>query len=504
MKILFVRAPVALWPYHPAIYPLSFLYLSAALMEHGIKGIKIIDCQIERIGWNKLRQILFDEKPDIVGVSINSITTLHEAGRLALMAKEANPTALVLAGGVHASATPRETMNSGAFDIIIRYEGEETICELVDELSKPDPKLENIRGIAFKKDGKVMLTPPRPLINNLDDLPDLAKAYALLKLEKYKGDIQYGDATIQAGRGCVQKCTFCACWPHYGEHSSAEEPLSKTTPRLRLRSVSSVLNEMETLYRRHNKRHFFFIDDCFNTDQGWQRDLAEGIIKRKLKLKFTSFMRLDFIIRDYKEGVLDKLVEAGLSMAISGIERTTNEELKSFNKNLTVSEIKEGYGILHRYPRLIKLAIAIVGTKEDTVDSIRGLGDFIIRELRPDFCSFQALTPLPGTLLWEEIKGTYPVEQFDFSRFHWSNAVMPTAHLSKEQIRSEITRLQIIQALQWRRIVKALADPYSEQRKFYRYIYGGAFAAARQLIMHRRNILSGHYCDVVKPDWYDD
>jgi len=503
MKVVFVRFPVALWPYHPSVYPLSLFYLTAALQEYKNCEVKIIDCQLKKIGWKTLEKELAQEKPDVVCISINSATIAQEGGRLALLTKKINPQAIIIAGGVHVSATAEESLNNYAFDIIVCGEGEITICELIRELDNSSPRLEKVQGIAFKKGTRIIQTEPRPLIENLDDLPDLSKTYASMNLRAYKKDVQYGDATIQASRGCSQKCTFCACWPHFSERTLSQKSLNEIIPRLRFRSVKSVLKEMQALYYQHHKRHFFFIDDCFNTYPQWQEELAEAIIESKMKIRFTALMRIDFIKRDYSNGVFDKLAKAGLCLVICGIERANDEELNCFGRNMHISDIKSGFEILHKYPQIIKLAVSIVGMKHDTLNSIRKLGKFIIQELRPDFCSFQALTPLPGTLLWEGIQDKYPQEHFDFSKFHWSNAVLPTDSLSKEQVRAEITKLQIIQATQWRRILKMLIGRYSYQRKFYRYIYWGSFRVAWYLIKSNRNLISEHYYDIMKPAWYE-
>src|SRR5258708_39413899 len=55
-------------------------------------------------------------------------------------------------------------------DSVVRFEGEQTLLELVDLLSA-GRDWRNIQGIAYKRDGEIVTTALRPLIENLDQLP---------------------------------------------------------------------------------------------------------------------------------------------------------------------------------------------------------------------------------------------------------------------------------------------------------------------------------------------
>ena len=55
-------------------------------------------------------------------------------------------------------------------DSVVRFEGELTLLELADFLST-DREWRNIQGIAYRRNGEVVGTAMRPLVDNLDSLP---------------------------------------------------------------------------------------------------------------------------------------------------------------------------------------------------------------------------------------------------------------------------------------------------------------------------------------------
>src|SRR5205823_12700522 len=55
-------------------------------------------------------------------------------------------------------------------DSVVRFEGETTLVELVDAISTGGD-WQDIQGIAYRRDDKVMATPARALLEDLDQLP---------------------------------------------------------------------------------------------------------------------------------------------------------------------------------------------------------------------------------------------------------------------------------------------------------------------------------------------
>ncbi len=210
---LFVRPPRALWLFNgpsSAFWPpLAFASLGAALRE-SVNDIEvaILDCPAVEMGWKTLAKELADRAPTYVAIGEEAVSAA-EGLRLAEMAKRLGST--VIAGGCTFGNLPSEVLSTGLVDVVVRGEGERTIVELVGALrqEKHADALALVRGIAFRRETEVVVTPPRLLIEDLDTLP--MPAWDLLPMDAYgrRSRNHPSLATIEHGRGCVGSCNYC-------------------------------------------------------------------------------------------------------------------------------------------------------------------------------------------------------------------------------------------------------------------------------------------------------
>ncbi|HRY61696.1 MAG TPA: radical SAM protein, partial [Candidatus Fermentibacter sp.] len=179
--------------------------LAGALLEAGMEAA-IADLMIEGRPEEAYRRLLREYRPDFVGITFTT-PLWSEARRLAEIAREELPGVTTIAGGVHATTLPEESLGSGAFDIVAMGEGERTIVEIC---RGDDPS--GIAGVAFRRDGKVILTPHREMIADLDDLP--LPAWQLHDLRFYRSPhiaarrnpVGY----METNRGCNHHCLYCS------------------------------------------------------------------------------------------------------------------------------------------------------------------------------------------------------------------------------------------------------------------------------------------------------
>ena len=160
-------------------YPiLSLSCLAAAVREKGY-SVSILDLGIENNPLQVLHSTLDELKPRIVGVS--STTPLYfEAVEISRMSKERlGKEVITVLGGPHASALPEECLRTSAFDIVAVGEGDETIVEIAE-----GKKLSDIKGIYYWQGEKILATPPRERIKDLDSLP--FPAFDLFDINRYK------------------------------------------------------------------------------------------------------------------------------------------------------------------------------------------------------------------------------------------------------------------------------------------------------------------------------
>ena len=190
--------------------------------------------------------------------------------RFAARLKEENPRIEVGMVGAHVGVLPLQSLNGApAVDWVALGEFDYTCAEIA--AGKP---LHEVPGIAYRDNGQIRITAPRPTIENMDALPSVVDVYKRdLTIENYFiGYLQHPYVSLYTGRGCRSKCTFCL-WPQtLGGH------------RYRVRSADSVEAEMAAAKKYFPQvREFFFDDDTFTDDL----PRAEEIARRLGRLGIT-------------------------------------------------------------------------------------------------------------------------------------------------------------------------------------------------------------------------
>lgn len=443
-KILFIRPPRNIWPFvavplpiSESLQPLGLASVAAAVKRRFPNyTVKIIDCMPLQIGWNKLRQIIQKERPDIVGAGDNFVY-FHESGKLFDLVKELNPGTINLAGGHFFSWMVQYGLKKFPVDYIVRFEGEETICHLLEYLeSGADP--EKVSGIAFKRNEKVITTSLRPLIDDLDQLP--IPAFDMLPMESYDSRKTKwpGVVTMEHSRGCVDQCSFCALWTFWGKQSDTlvENNDLAVTPCYRTKSVGRVIDEIDLVYKKYNRRNIYWVDPTFNCDPEWNDAFCEALIKKNYKdLKWWAFMRADFLVRDERLGILEKMVRSGLIHSFIGVERDTCKDLQLIKKSGYGDDIaREAFGILrHKYPQVMRQGSFVTCLPHDNKASMRQLARYA-QTVDLDYALFVPVMPFPGTYLYRDLVQSESVHKDFFINADWEGAaVIPDAGVRKEK-----------------------------------------------------------------------
>ncbi|PQP32953.1 B12-binding domain-containing radical SAM protein, partial [Desulfobacteraceae bacterium SEEP-SAG10] len=182
--------------------PIGMYYVGAVLKENNY-DVEILNwCKINETP-EKISEILLEKKPDVIGFSILQANRWGGI-EIAIIAKQIDPEVKIVFGGVSATFLWEHFLTHfPEIDFVVMGEGEYTFLHLVRCLEKgEDEHIGNIRGIAFKKDGKVARTKPTEYIKDLDQLPVPAKYF------------EYQHLSLT--RGCPGKCTFCGSPKFWG------------------------------------------------------------------------------------------------------------------------------------------------------------------------------------------------------------------------------------------------------------------------------------------------
>jgi anaerobic magnesium-protoporphyrin IX monomethyl ester cyclase len=360
--------------------PIGIAYLTAVLEKSGY-NVTVIDCPALGIDHENLGAKIATIEPSVVGIT--SVTPMIQSALLAAhVAKEKCPNAIVILGGPHVTFMDKQILSENSeVDVVVRGEGEQTLLELMRHVSNFGD-LHEIAGITFRNNGRIIRTPNRPFIQNLDELP--RPAYEHFPLRKYR---LFGKAVlpIMTSRGCPFQCSYCV--------SSRMNGI-----RFRARSPKNVVDELEWLRDTHGADAFSFYDDAFTLDIARACEICEEIKNRNIGLPWDCQTRVDQITKE----VLAKMREANCQLVSFGVESGNQKILNAVKKRTTIEQNERAI----RWAKEAGLPVAmsvIIGYPGETTDTLKQTLDFI-RRTEPDYVYLCLATPYPGTELRELVK----------------------------------------------------------------------------------------------------
>ncbi len=398
--------------------PLGLAYIAAVLREHG-HFVKIIDLNVQDNLWDTAAE----REWNIVGLSGDTSRYLISM-KIAEQIKK-NFRAKIFTGGPHVTFFEKETLDTGFIDFIIRGEGEFITLNLVDALQN-GTSFEEVRGITFKKNGKIIKTLQAPMIKNLDNLPYPARD--LLPMDKYKITLFYGRpiTSILTSRGCPFNCYFCS--------SSQFSNLIWRT-----RSPENIVDEMEYVIKKFDYHAFAFVDDNFTLNSKRVIEISKEIIKRKLDIIWWAFSRVDELLNH--EDMVRQMAKSGCRMVFLGIESVSKKILDEYNKGITANDSIRAVKLLKKYG-IDTWGSFIIGAIDEKKDMILDTVRFA-KFLNPKNIQFSILTPFPGTRLYEDAERMGIIVHKNWKYYDGAHAVMHTKYLEPKEIQMLLNRAYI-------------------------------------------------------------
>jgi anaerobic magnesium-protoporphyrin IX monomethyl ester cyclase len=388
--------------------PLSLGFLSGVLKQAG-HHVRMIDLQIPEIRhqWNEL---LAEEPVDVVGITAMT-PQIKQAHEIAVQIKTALPNVPIIVGGAHPTLLPEQTLREfQAFDMIVIGEGEETIVELLSRLQRKEPIADSsVRGIAYRLNGDVMMTQPRPRILDLDTLPYPHYNY---NFDFYLNNNSFGFTekcvSMIVSRGCPYNCRFCATTNFW-------------TRKYICKSTDGVIKEIRYVLQR-GAEGIVFRDSTFNVNKKWVHELCGKILKENLTFKWAMNARVNLV--DYESFSIMK--KAGLDTVYFGVESGSQKMLDFYGKGITLKQTEKAFEICKKL-NIHTGAYFMLGALAETREDMRMTYEFVKR-LQPTFSLVFIFMPLPGSELYQHyIDEGY---HFDYSDIRSDKAVFASAGFS--------------------------------------------------------------------------
>jgi anaerobic magnesium-protoporphyrin IX monomethyl ester cyclase len=338
--------------------PLGLLAIGGPLLDAGHQ-VRLLDAECLHLNMAWVTRAARRFGPDLVMTGHAGSTPAHTVCVEMLRAiKAALPRTRTVYGGVYPTYHAEEILSrEPAVDVVVRGEGEVTAVQLAGMLQEAanessEPALERVAGLAFRRGGRIVLTPEAMPIEDLDAC---RVGWELITdWQRYQCFGLGRAAIVQFSRGCPHRCTYC------GQHGF--------WVRWRHRDPARLAEEVAWLHHTHGVRFITLADENPTTLRPvWQRLLQE-LAARRLPVYFFATIRATDIVRD--ADLLPLYRAAGILYVLMGVESTDAEVLRRIHKGSTPGHDREACRLLRRHG-IFSVLGHVVGFEQETAASLR-------------------------------------------------------------------------------------------------------------------------------------
>ncbi len=298
---------------------------------------------------------------------------------------------------------------------------------------------EDIAGICYKKDGEWVVNPK--VVESPADLPIPDRTYFYKNKNRFRYLCFKPLALVKNSYSCRKKCNFCFC-------------TNRNSGRYACRSVESLVDEIASL----DVPAIHITDDDFLIDEDYLKEFIRLIKEKDIHKEYLIYGRADFIA--HHEELMKELAGIGLKLIMVGLEATSEEELDSYNKKVTVSENEECIRILSEN-KIFCAGLFIVHpgmTKED----FKKLYDWIAsRDIIPTVSVF---TPMQGSAMYKNYEDK--MINRDVTKQDLFHCLLQPEHMSVKQFTREYHKLSLRLAFKNRK-----SELYSKNNYFGAILY---------------------------------
>lgn len=361
---------------------LALHYLKTYFVKHSARsklvGINILSFSSDEKLHSIVNQIT-KYKPDIIGFScyVWNITNILKVARLI---KEGMPGIRIVFGGAEVSPRAKELLKNYRFvDVVVIGEGEETFKELVEYwLDNPD-NIGEVKGIAYQRENRVIITDKRLPIANLDNIPSpyLEKTIDF-DLKSYQGYIP-----TETMRGCIYKCHYC----YY--HKDFEG--------IRYFSLERVEKELKYLLEKR-PAGIYLMDATFNLNKKRAKEVLRVFIKYNKKTKLHVELKAELLDKE----MVDLLYKAKADFIEIGLQSVNKKTLRLINRIFKPPSFKKNIFLLNKKKIPYELQL-IDGLPGDNYKTLKESLDWLFM-LKPFSINIMRFMLLPGTYLRQHAK----------------------------------------------------------------------------------------------------
>lgn len=330
-----------------------------------------------------INSIVYDDKPDIVGITI-TVDTFPRAVEISKKFREKG--SIVVAGGIHIT-TAFDMISGDAFDVLCIGPAEGTWPDIIRDYE--NGCLKSVYKCNKSICGEDIVSP----------------AYDMLKT----GEYLYCNV-VHTSRGCPYRCDFC--------YNSAKER------RYINRPIEDVIKDVLAV----NSKHIMFIDDNFIGNPKWTRELIKEL--KPLHIKWNAAVSMN--IADFPD-LLDEMRESGCQSLFIGFESINPSSINGVHKiQNDIKKYSDVIQALHNRGIMINASF-VFGLDSDTKETFSNTLDWIVKQ-KIETVTSHILTPYPGTILYENLVREGRILSYDLSLYNTANVVFYPKQMTEEEL----------------------------------------------------------------------
>jgi anaerobic magnesium-protoporphyrin IX monomethyl ester cyclase len=339
--------------------------------------------------------------PDLVGFSV--VTNQFRQALEIAGAIRPHTEAPLICGGVHATMSPSEILNTGAFDYACVGEGEQALLDLVTAIEKGEDT-STIQNIWVRRNGIIIRNKVRPFVS-LEELPP--KDYEIFDFQKMI-DAKDGWVGVMTSRGCPFRCTYCFNhrWVDIYQHDTGLP--SGKLKYLRHHPVRDVIAELEYLLEHYDGiKMFIFDDDLFTFNGSYVREFCRAYEKR-IGLPFV----VNAHVKMFNVDLARSLKQAGCRIVKFGLESGSDRIRKHIlNRPMTNQNILDAFRAADD-SELHTSAFVMIGLPGENKTDLFATID-LLADIKPGRFRWSVFFPYQGTVAYKiaEEKGLIDLEK---------------------------------------------------------------------------------------------
>jgi len=416
------------------IEPPHWAALTAAFVRERNFSVDIIDAEAENWSPEYTAEKIADYSPLLANIvvmgsnpSASSTPKMTAAGEIARALRKKAPEIKIMFSGLHPSALPERTLRDEEADFVCQGEGFDATVQLLQALKASGGNTGyQIPGLWYTDDGKIMSSPPAPLVNP-DNLPLVA--WDLLPMDKYRAhnwhcfdhiNQRTPYAVIYTSLGCPFNCSYCNIHALYS-----------SKPGIRFRSIDKVMKDIDCLVNNYQVKNIKIFDELFALKEDRVTQLCDLIIKGGYDLNMWAYARVDTV----NERMLSKMKQAGINWVAYGFESASMKVRRDVSKKYAQDTLAEAVEMT-RAEGINIIANFIFGLPEDDLDTMQETLDMAM-----DFCfeyvNFYTAMAYPGSQLYTDAldKGIkLPEAWHGYGQYAAETLPLPTSYLSAEDV----------------------------------------------------------------------